>query len=352
MNLIQQYISSTPDQLKKIVAGSKELFANVAKRDIKKIIITGSGTSYHSGLQMQSIMRKRSGIEVLSLYPFMFTPDFFVGDNSHTLFIGISQGGSSFSTFDAMKTAKESGCIIGTMAGEKDAYIDQIADEVMTVNIGEEKAGAKTKGYYSTKLNLLLLAEYIGLANGNLNQAQFEQDLQDLNTTLDLFPHAYKRAYDWVEEHKEKLAKMDNLRVVGPGMLYGDVLEDALKVLETCRLPVTGYDFDEFIHGIYNAMNEKSTVIILDNGTEPRCQKMLEVLGDWTNNLYLVDTSAANSGNHFGYDVQVPQDFETFIFPLLLQVMASIVPTELGYDPNSPKDPNFHMKLGSKKFNQ
>ncbi|MEB3364072.1 hypothetical protein SDC49_11105 [Lactobacillus sp. R2/2] len=36
-------------------------------------------------------MRKRSGIEVLSLYPFMFTSDFFVGDNSHTLFIGISQ---------------------------------------------------------------------------------------------------------------------------------------------------------------------------------------------------------------------------------------------------------------------
>ena len=31
MNLIQQYISSTPDQLKKIVEGSKELFASVAK---------------------------------------------------------------------------------------------------------------------------------------------------------------------------------------------------------------------------------------------------------------------------------------------------------------------------------
>ena len=154
----------------------------------------------------------------------MLTPDFFVGDNSHTLLIGISQGGSSFSTFDAMKTAKEAGCVIGTMAGEKDAYIDQIADEVLTVNIGEEKAGAKTKGYYSTKLNLLLLADYIGLANGNLSQDQFDQDLKDLNTTLDQFPHAYQRAYDWVEEHKEKLAKMDNLRVVGPGMLYGDVL--------------------------------------------------------------------------------------------------------------------------------
>lgn len=351
MNLIQQYISSTPAQLAKIVEGSETLFASVAKRNIKKIIITGSGTSYHSGLQMQQLMRKRAGIEVIALYPFMLTSDFFVGDNSQTLFIGISQGGSSFSTFDAMKTAKKAGCIIGTMAGEKDAYIDQIADEVMTVNIGEEKAGAKTKGYYSTKLNLLLLADYIGLANGHLTRAQLDQDIKDLNLTIEQFPHAYKRTYDWVEEHKEKLAKMDNLRVVGPGMLYGDVLEDALKVLETCRLPVTGYDFDEFIHGIYNAMNEKATVIILDNGSEPRCQKMIEVLGDWTNNLYLVDTSDANNGNHFGYDVNVPKDFETFIFPLLLQVMASIVPNILGFDPNSPKDPNFHMKLGSKKFN-
>ena len=54
MNLIQQYISSTPDQLKKIVEGSKELFASVAKRDIKKIIITGSGTSYHSVINAEA----------------------------------------------------------------------------------------------------------------------------------------------------------------------------------------------------------------------------------------------------------------------------------------------------------
>ncbi|WEV37233.1 SIS domain-containing protein [Lactobacillus sp. ESL0677] len=351
MNLIQQYISETPKQLDKIVKGSKELFANVAKRDINKIIITGSGTSYHSGLQMQSLMRKRSGIEVLAFYPFMLTPDFFVGDNTRTLLIGISQGGSSFSTFNAMKTAKKAGCIVGTMAGETGAYIDQIADEVMTVNIGEEKAGAKTKGYYCTKLNLLLLADYIGLENGNLTKDQFDEDISNLNQTLEQFPHAYDRAYKWVEEHKEKLAKTDNLRVVGPSMLYGDVLESSLKVLETCRMPVTGYDFDEFIHGIYNAMNERASVVILDNGTEPRCQKMIEVLGDWTNNLYLVDTSDANNGNHFGYDVDVPKDFETFIYPMLMQVMASIVPTVMGFDPNTPKDPNFHMKLGSKKFN-
>ena len=161
-------MQETPKQLEMIIEGSEQLFENIAKQNIERIMITGSGTSYHSGAQVQQLMRVKSGIEVESYYPFAVTPELFNGNRKKTLFIGISQGGSSFSTYDAMKVAKEQGCIIGTMAGEKNAYIDQIADEVLTVNIGEEKAGAKTKGFYATKLNLLLLAEYIGLNNGSL----------------------------------------------------------------------------------------------------------------------------------------------------------------------------------------
>lgn len=351
MNLIQKYIQETPDQLNKVIKGSEKLFSDVKGRKVNKIIITGSGTSYHSGLQMQEVMRKRTGVEVYAFYPFMITPEVFMSDSSHTLFIGISQGGSSLSTFDAMKIAKDNGCIIATMAGEKNAYIDQLADDILTVNIGEEHAGAKTKGFYATKLNLLLLADYIGLENGNLSEAEFNNDISNLGKTLDQFSRAYKNAFDWVEEHKVKLSKMDNLRVVGPSALYGDVLEDALKILETCRIPITGYDFDEFIHGIYNAIDEKSTIFILDDGTEPRVKRMVEVLGDWTNNIYVININVAKYDNGFGYGVNVPKDFETFIFPMLLQVMASSVPELMGVDPSEPKDPNFHMKLGSKKYN-
>ena len=351
MNAIQQYIQETPDQLKKVLKGSKDLFSNIASKEINKIIITGSGTSYHSGLQMQELMRKRTGIEVYAFYPFMITPEMFFKDSEHTLFIGISQGGSSLSTFAAMKVAKDNGCIIATMAGEKDAYIDQLADDILTVNIGEEHAGAKTKGFYATKLNLLLMADYIGLDNGNIDKNDFDNDVDKLNKTLDEFPLAYKNAFAWVEEHKEKLATFDNVRVVGPSSLYGDVLEDALKILETCRIPVTGYDFDEFIHGIYNAIDEKSTIFILDDGTEPRVKKMVEVLGDWTNNIYVISLNKSEFSNGFGYGIDVPKDFITFIFPMLLQVVASSIPELMGVDPAKPKDPNFHMKLGSKKYN-
>ncbi|GAQ01095.1 hypothetical protein NBRC111452_896 [Companilactobacillus farciminis] len=351
MNMIQEYIKETPGQLNKLMDGSKELFSNVKEMKINKIIITGSGTSYHSGLQMQELMRKRTGIEVYAFYPFMITPEIFNSDSEHTLFIGISQGGSSLSTFDAMKIAKDNGCVIATMAGEKNAYIDQLADKIWTVNIGEEKAGAKTKGFYATKLNLLLLADYIGLNNGTLSESEFNDDIEQLNKTLKQFPTAYKNAYDWVEEHKEKLSKVDNVRVVGPSSLYGDVLEDALKILETCRIPVTGYDFDEFIHGIYNAIDEKSTIFILDDGSEPRVKKMVEVLGDWTNNIYVISLNNNGFTNGFDYGVDIPSDYNTFIFPMLLQVVASSIPELMGINPANPKDPNFHMKLGSKKYN-
>ncbi|MCP9334380.1 SIS domain-containing protein [Lentilactobacillus hilgardii] len=351
MNLIQKYIQETPSQLKEIIKGSQELFRNVVNRNIERIIITGSGTSYHSGTQMQQLMREKSGIVVDAYYPFYITPEFLKGSNAKTLFVGISQGGSSFTTYDAMKVAKSQGCTIASMAGEKNAYIDELADEILTVNIGEEKAGAKTKGYYATKLNLLLLAEYIGLHNGTLNDEIFNQDMQKINETLEVFPDAYESAFSWVNEHKNTLAEVDNIRVVGPGTAYGDVLESALKLLETCRVPVTGYEFNEFIHGIYNAIDDKSTVFFLDDGTEPRLTKMLEVLGQWTNRLYVVDFSKVTNKHKIGYSVQVPSNMQTFIFPLAFQIMASILPELRGVDPSKPKDPKFHMELGSKRYN-
>ncbi len=41
--------------------------------------------------------------------------------------------------------------------------------------------------------------------------------------------------------------------------MFGTVQEGALKMLETLRCPVAGYEFEEFIHGIYNAFDERST---------------------------------------------------------------------------------------------
>lgn len=349
MNEIIKNIKDTPSQLLELLDNSNELFKSVVSRDIKQIMITGSGTSYHSGEQMQQIMREKSGIAVEAFYPFKLTNQVFdtEADHSHTLFVGISQEGASLTTYNAMKLAKKYGCIVATMSGNKNAYINKIADEILTVDIGIETAGPKTKGYYATKLNLLLLSEYIGLNNQTISAQDFESDLMGLGQTLNQFPHAVSRAIGWVERNKQEFAIAHDMRISAPASLYGDVLESTLKILESCRLPITGYEFNEFIHGVYNAINSQSTLFFMDDGTEPKINKMIELLSQWTNNIYLIQLSDIIDKNHFGYDVKVSRQFETFIYPIVFQVMTALVPELHGVNPSIPKDPDFHQKMGS-----
>lgn len=349
MNGIIENLEETPEQLLKLLDDSQKLFEHVVSRKIKKIMITGSGTSYHSGEQMQQLMRKKCGLPVDAYYPFKLTNEIFDAqeDNSHTLFIGVSQEGGSLTTFNAMNMAKKHGCIVASMSGTEDAYINKVVDEKLTVAVGKEIVGPKTKGYYTTKLNLLLLSEYIGIENGHISRSDFDEDVRELKTTLEQFPNALKRAIDWVEENKNELAHAHDIRISGPASLYGDILESTLKILEACRLPITGYEFNEFIHGVYNAINSQSTLFFIDNGSEDKLNRIIKILSEWTNKIYIVDGSNISDQQKFGYDIKIPRQFETFIYPILFQVIAALVPEVNGIDPCIPKDPDFHQKMGS-----
>src|SRR5690348_447685 len=113
---IEEYLQETPAKLKEIIGLADQLFAEVRTRNIDRVVVTGSGTSYHSGLQVQKFMQHVTGVRVDVYYPFAIDQDTFIGDNSSTLVIGISQGGSSYSTYNAMKEAKEAGCMTASMA--------------------------------------------------------------------------------------------------------------------------------------------------------------------------------------------------------------------------------------------
>lgn len=351
MMTIESYMLETPEKMEAIIEQSETLFKDVKQAEIERIIITGSGTSYHSGLQMSQQMQGLLKMDVRSMYPFEITENTFLTDNEHTLVVGISQGGSSYSTYNAMKLAKEQGCLTASMAGMENAFIDEVADYVLTVACGEELAGAKTKGFYCTKLNLLLLALYIGREKGRVSDSDFNQKITDVREATKHFRTVFDISEKWIEANKDNLKDIKDIRITGPASLYGDILESALKLLETMRCPVTGYEFEEFIHGIYNAINEQSTVFILDSGDEPRSEKMQEVLSEWSKTIYLFTNYDTENA-----DLVLPtvknEEMLTFNFIIPLQLMCAKIPTLRGVDPSTPKDPQFHMKLGSKKFNK
>ncbi|WP_141604297.1 SIS domain-containing protein [Terrilactibacillus laevilacticus] len=352
--MITEYLKETPEKLKLIIENSRDLFAEVKKQDINRIIITGSGTSYHSGAQVQQKMREISGISVEAYYPFLITKELLASDANHTLFVGISQGGSSYSTYNVMKMAKDLGCKVASMAGAENALIDEPSDYILTVLCGEEKAGAKTKGFYSTKLNLLLLALSIGQENGTLTQDEYNEIIETLKNTADHFLNVYYSAETWVNNNADRLKHAKEIRIIGTKELYGDTLESALKLLETMRVPVTGYEFEEFIHGIYNAVNEDSTIIVLNPSNDPRIEKLINVLSEWTNNIYVIGTKVEGLEEEKNFVIESGDNYlyNSFVYPIAIQLICAIIPKLKGIDPSRPKDPQFHMKLESKKLNR
>ena len=349
---IQEYMQETPVKMKEIIQAADQLFAEVRTREIDRIVVTGSGTSFHSGLQTQKLMQHFAGVRVDAYYPFAINADTFLGNSSKTLVVGISQGGSSYSTYNAMKIAKEAGCLTASMAGQDDALIDEVADFILTVQCGEELAGAKTKGFYCTKLNLTLLALQLARETGKLSNEDYNKEISELEKTADQFLKTYDTALQWIETNKENLAQAKDIRVIGTSEIYGDTLESALKLLETMRIPVTGYEFEEFIHGIYNAVNEDSTIIIFDTGVEKRVEKLVEVLSGWTEHIYVIGSNVEESPQNMKAEFINHPYYKTYEYIIPVQLICAEIPPLRGVDPSIPKDPQFHMKLESKKFNK
>ena len=295
-------------------------------------------------------MEKVTGLKVAVPYPFMINKNTF-NDHLNTLLIGISQDGGSYSTYNTMSLAKSCGKKTMSMSGYKDVFIDTVADYVCTVPCGEEKAGAKTKGFHCTILNLMLLSLQIGLKNKNISQDEFEYYNKALKSTIENMPGIIESSIPWIESIKDDLANANDVRLVGTKDNYANCLEGALKLLETIRVPVTGYEFEEFIHGIYNAFSKDSYLIVLDSGYEAeRLKKLPRVLREWTDHIFIIGKDIKNDKNNFQYDFKNDEDFSLFEYILVIEMMCAIIPEVKGIDPSIPMDPQFHQKMSSKKF--
>ncbi|MDD2964986.1 MAG: SIS domain-containing protein [Bacteroidales bacterium] len=352
--MIIDYLKETPAKMLAMITNEDQLFGEVAQAlvddNLQKIIITGSGTSYHGGVCAKAFLEKVTGLQVEVLYPFLINENTF-NDRLNTLLIGISQDGGSYSTYNAMKLAQSQKAKTLSMAGYPGVFIDTVANYVATVPCGEEKAGAKTKGFHCTILNLMLLGLQIGQKRNTITPAKKAELLARLKKTISNMPDIITNSIVWVETIKEDFVNASEVRLIGSKELYGTVLEGALKLLETIRVPVSGYEAEEFVHGIYNAINSKSFLIILDsNHQSDKLMQLAQVLHDYTNNIYAVGANVAINENNFHFDFVNDPDFAIFEYVIPVEIMCAIVPQEKGIDPATPMDPKFHQKMGSKKF--
>lgn len=328
VNLIEKYLAATPLYLEKSVSNYNQ--ASKLNYGFDYLYLVGSGSSYNASRQVAGLMQKILQRPVYARYPFEIKQELFV-DPQHTLVIGISQSGASVSTYQALALAKKRGCQLASLTGEKGSYLEQITSANFALGIPIEKAGPKTLGYTMTKLKLLEIAY-------QMRKMALPQSFVHLGENYSLM---LKKVVNWTQVHGNEFVNSCDIRVVGPAWLYGDTLESALKLLETLRIHVTGYDYQEFIHGIYNSVNQNTFLIFLAPKECENFSELSKLLSRWTNHIYSVGSN----------DLAITDNSEVgkeFLYPIFAEYLAAKIPELEGYDPSIPKDKNFHSEMKSK----
>lgn len=348
------YIIESKEAVRNIVENQNDIFEDAINycldTDIDTIYILGSGTSYHAGLAAKTVLEKELHIKVMATYPMRFKDDEYV-QSKNTLVIGISHAGRSSSTIAGLEKARNLGLKTIAMTAEHDRPIEQHADKTVFIEIGDEFAGPKTKGFIGSIATLALFGLKYGVKKGIITEEKKDELVERMLKTTDSIPEIANLAFEWYKANKEDLMKSRRMIVLGYENCLGAMMEGTLKICEAVRYSVVGYEMEEFMHGIYHGIDSETYLIYLASEGQylNRCIRMRDYFEKERNahNFMISSVKSLESNQNFIYDFVNDPYFEAMEYVIPLQVIARKLSMDLGIDCNISEDPNFHRKMES-----
>lgn len=152
------------------------------------------------------------------------------------------------------------------------------------------KSNAKTKGYSAKLVVLLRFAVHLACKKRKIGANQFHTIYHELLSSIEELPDIFARTVDWCKATKFGNG-MKNVFVLGCGMNYGTALEGQLKLMETMCMPAAFNDIEEFPHGMHRAINQNSSVILLncENSNAPFIEKTFRYLRTKTDKVMMIN---------------------------------------------------------------
>ena len=316
-----------------------ELFQN---QDIRKVYFLGSGTSYHAALSFKNWFEKYLKVEAEVVIPTVFTNYTQINNNAiyqprQILVVGISQSGTSVSTVEAMRKAKNADYFTVALTEALSSLITREVDVVVPLTCGKEEIPIETRGYIITLLTGYLWAIEIASALGQLEKAQSEQKLQEAETMLEYFDALIEEVQQWIDRNQPELLDMKKGHIAAYGTNYPTALEGVLKMYETFHKPLSAYELEELIHGPQMAFDDQTYLYFIASNEVERTR--IPLFLDWIREnevtehvfVFYADQQATNPKDlHFRSPIA--PDLSPLAFVVPFQLMAARNCEAIGYD--------------------
>lgn len=182
--------------------------------------------------------------------------------------IAVSQTGKSAEIHSALQHLPD-GCPRLAVTDAEDSPVAGLADATLPLALLEDSA-VRTIGYTGTVQALLLLRD--ALAPGHAPAADWDQLADDLE--LQQGP-----AEELAQRLLPALRGVTAFDIVGSGMHAGTAVQGALLLREVCKLPASGYETYQYLHGPIEAAGTGRALIAIGGAREARLAASMAAAG-------------------------------------------------------------------------
>ena len=309
--------------------------------NIKRIVITACGTSWHAALIGEYMIEELAGIPVEVEYASEFryrSPVIEPG----TLVLAISQSGETADTLAALREARSRNAPTMGIVNAVGSTIARETDFGIYLHVGPEIGVASTKAFTSQIVALALFTLYLGRRRTMSNVAGREmiaalQALPDqIAETLKVAPMVAQLAAD--DAHSQ------NFLYLGRGYQFPVALEGALKLKEVSYIHAEGYPAAEMKHGPIALIDENMPVVVLAprDAVYGKVVSNIEEVGARNGRIIaVVSDEAPELVGKVDHLIQVPHTIPCLL-PILtsipLQLLAYHAAVQRGCDVDQPRN--------------
>ncbi len=310
-------------------------------REIERIIITGCGTSWHSGLigeyMLEEVARIPVEVEYASEFRYrnpIVTPN--------TLAIAISQSGETMDTLWAMREAKMKGARALGICNVVGGTIPRESDGGSYTHAGPEIGVASTKAFTGqiTVLALMTLAFARVREMDRARGAEFIEEMKKL-------PERIQRILDQADVIRTLAgvyAAHDNFLYLGRGYNFPVALEGALKLKEISYIHAEGYPAAEMKHGPIALIDKNMPVVFIapkDRAYEKVVGNIEEVRARSGRVIAIATEGDEEIREKVDHVFHIPETIPC-LMPILsvvpLQLLAYYIAVERGCDIDQPRN--------------
>ncbi|MFP4112499.1 MAG: glutamine--fructose-6-phosphate transaminase (isomerizing) [Candidatus Woesearchaeota archaeon] len=235
-----------------------KLDLDIDLENVKRIIITACGTSWHSALIGKLIIEKINKIPVEVDYAseFRYRNPMISSDD---LVIAISQSGETTDTLEAIREAKRKGAKTFGIVNVVGSTIAREVDSGMYLHAGPEIGVASTKAFTTQVVDLLLFSLEMQEKKGLCMPSYCHDEIIKLAENIDKVLSQSEN----VRKVAEKIKDFNNILYLGRGFNFPVALEGALKLKEISYIHAEGYPAAEMKHGPIALIDKNMPVVFI-----------------------------------------------------------------------------------------